>query len=110
MVQAALGRSRGGFLTLPGTLPPSVDVLRNTPAPQPRSAPELPPSLTPRLRRLWLEHVAWSAKPRGGLALTVFTQLSVDRLSSLEAQCASFEGPLSAAVYISLVQVVARAG
>ena len=34
-------------------------------------------------------------------------QLSDDRLAALFAQCASYEGPISAVVYVALVQLEA---
>ncbi|GBF89222.1 hypothetical protein Rsub_02099 [Raphidocelis subcapitata] len=49
--------------------------------------------------RLLLRKAWWSEKaPR--LQLTVVTGLTSSRLDQLEAQCASWKGPLSAAVYI----------
>jgi hypothetical protein len=53
--------------------------------------------------RLRLETVLWSAKPRP-MQFTVFTQLTIDRLQTLYNQCTTFTGPVSAAVYLSLLQ------
>ncbi|GAX83397.1 hypothetical protein CEUSTIGMA_g10822.t1 [Chlamydomonas eustigma] len=47
--------------------------------------------------------VWWSAKPQQ-IPLTVVTQLSVNRLTQLWAQCKSWPGPLSAAVHLSIQQ------
>lgn len=58
---------------------------------------------------LKLEAVLWSAKPRK-LAFTVFTQLTVDRLSALLEMCGTFSGPLSAAVFQAVVQQPGREG
>lgn len=60
-------------------------------------------------RSLKLEAVLWSAKPRK-LAFTVFTQLTVDRLSALLEMCGTFSGPLSAAVFQAVVQQPGREG
>ncbi|GLC43643.1 hypothetical protein PLESTF_001615000 [Pleodorina starrii] len=47
--------------------------------------------------RVW-----WSHKP-AGLPVTLVTQLSIGRLEQLRAQCATWRGPLAAAIYIPLV-------
>ena len=52
---------------------------------------------------LRLERVLWSSKPRP-LQLTVFTQLTIDRVNTLFNQCSTFQGPLSAAVYLALIE------
>lgn len=52
---------------------------------------------------LRLEMVLWS-KTFLRFAMTVTTQLTLDKLDSLDGQCHSFGGPLSAAVHLSLVQ------
>ena len=57
--------------------------------------------LTPRSMKL--EKVLWSKRP-AKFALTVFTQLTLDRLNMLSNQCRSFQGPISAALHLSLVQ------
>ncbi|KAI8467272.1 MAG: hypothetical protein J3K34DRAFT_42523 [Monoraphidium minutum] len=49
--------------------------------------------------RLLLREAWWSARP-GRVPLTVVTGLTSSRLDQLGAQCASWRGPLSAAVYI----------
>ncbi len=51
----------------------------------------------------------WSAKPRK-LDFTVFTQLTVNRLSALLEMCGTFSGPLSAAVFQAVVQQPGGAG
>lgn len=43
----------------------------------------------------------WSAKP-AGLQVTLLTQLSLNRLPQLKAQCAVWKGPLAAVVYLPL--------
>lgn len=50
-----------------------------------------------------LERIYWSRKP-SKLELTIFTTLTVDRLPQLREQCASYEGPLSAAVFLAITQ------
>ena len=47
--------------------------------------------------RVW-----WSPQPPG-LAVTLITQLSADRLQQLRAQCAAWMGPLAAAVYLPII-------
>ncbi|MCX6117281.1 MAG: hypothetical protein NT027_07050, partial [Proteobacteria bacterium] len=47
--------------------------------------------------------VWWSGKS-STVPVTVVTQASVDRLGQLAAQCRSWGGPLSAAVYLPLYQ------
>ena len=49
------------------------------------------------------EAILRSNKPRP-LPLTVVTQLSLDRLEALGGLCASYGGPLSAAVHVAVVQ------
>lgn len=51
-----------------------------------------------------LERVLYSARPPQ-LNLTIFTSLTLDRLPQLHAQCASYQGPLSAAVFLAVKQV-----
>lgn len=45
----------------------------------------------------------WSSKPRT-IPLTIFTQLTLDRIPTLFNQCSTYRGPLSAVVYMALVQ------
>ncbi|GFR51211.1 hypothetical protein Agub_g13537 [Astrephomene gubernaculifera] len=63
--------------------------------------------LNDTLSNLKLESILWSAKPRR-FDFTVFTQLTVNRLPTLFNMCTTFTGPLSAAVYVPLVQVGAE--
>lgn len=57
--------------------------------------------------KVWADEVAtvlaagswWSAK-RAVVPVTVVTQLSISRLPQLWAQCRSWRGPLSAAVFV----------
>lgn len=58
------------------------------------------PAAPPR-RRLKLHRAWWSSKPRK-IDLTVATGLTPTRLPQLEAQCLSWRGPLSAAIYLVL--------
>ncbi|EFJ49648.1 hypothetical protein VOLCADRAFT_89588 [Volvox carteri f. nagariensis] len=51
---------------------------------------------------LRLERVWWSRK-QSQLPLTIFTMATLDRLPLLEAQCHSYPGPLSAALYMPLL-------
>lgn len=51
-----------------------------------------------------LERVLWSSARASNASLTVFTTLTVDRLKQLRDQCRSYAGPLSAAVYLSVIQ------
>lgn len=46
----------------------------------------------------------WESSAPAAAPLTIVTQLSVTRLSQLRAQCRSWNGPLSAAVYLPLLQ------
>lgn len=55
------------------------------------------------LRRLFLHRVFWSSKPPA-LELTVACGLNPSRLEALEAQCASWKGPLAAAVYLPVLR------
>lgn len=50
-----------------------------------------------------LERILWSNKS-ARLNMTVFTTLTVDRLAQLKVQCLSFKGPLSASVFLGLIQ------
>lgn len=70
------------------------------PFPRPCRQPPSPPGPPPR-RRLLLRKALWSEKA-ARLQLTVVTGLTSSRLDQLEAQCASWKGPLSAAVYLVL--------
>ncbi|PNH12726.1 Glycosyltransferase-like protein LARGE [Tetrabaena socialis] len=56
---------------------------------------DLPSCLHPA--RVW-----WSARP-AGIPVTLVTQLSVERLPQLRAQCALWNGPLAAALYLPLL-------
>ncbi|KAG2430370.1 hypothetical protein HYH02_013732 [Chlamydomonas schloesseri] len=55
------------------------------------------------LSNLKLESIIWSARPPR-FQFTVFTQLTLNRLPTLFNMCASFSGPLSAAVFLPVVQ------
>ena len=44
----------------------------------------------------------WRSVHPSPIGLTVLTASTTSRLDALEAQCASWEGPLSAAVYVGL--------
>ena len=50
-----------------------------------------------------MHKVLWSSK-QPKLDITVFTILTVSRLDNLEAQCRSWPGPHSSAVYVPLLQ------
>ncbi|GLI63512.1 hypothetical protein VaNZ11_006497 [Volvox africanus] len=52
--------------------------------------------------RLYMVDAWWSSR-RNSIPLTIFTMMSLDRLSMLESQCRGYIGPISAAVYIPLV-------
>lgn len=52
---------------------------------------------------LYLDSVWWSQK-KTDMGMTVVTQLSMDRLAALWDQCVTWKGPISAAVYLPLVQ------
>lgn len=52
---------------------------------------------------LHCEHMLWSRKPSRA-QLTVVTQATVDRLPMLLDQCASYRGPLAAALHLPLIQ------
>jgi len=58
-----------------------------------------PPTAAPLPCRLRLHRAWWSSKPRN-VDLTVATGLTPTRLGQLEAQCLTWKGPLSAAVYL----------
>ncbi|PNH12214.1 Glycosyltransferase-like protein LARGE [Tetrabaena socialis] len=58
---------------------------------------------------LKLERILWTAQPRR-FEFTVFTQLTLNRLPTLFNMCSSYTGPLSAAVYLALVQPDAQGG
>ncbi|EFJ45024.1 hypothetical protein VOLCADRAFT_94735 [Volvox carteri f. nagariensis] len=53
---------------------------------------------------LYLHEVFVSAK-RSELPMTVFVGATLERLAALEAQCRSYPGPLSAAIYVPLLQI-----
>lgn len=57
---------------------------------------------TPR-RSLHVQSVLWSSRPPR-FQYTVLTQLTIDRLPALYNQCSTYTGPMSAAIYFSLVQ------
>ncbi|KXZ55213.1 hypothetical protein GPECTOR_3g356 [Gonium pectorale] len=52
---------------------------------------------------LFLHKVYWSAK-QPQLPLTIFVSATLERLDALDAQCRCYPGPLSAAVYVPLLQ------
>ncbi|GFR39665.1 hypothetical protein Agub_g136, partial [Astrephomene gubernaculifera] len=52
---------------------------------------------------LYLHQVFWSKK-QSQLPLTIFVGATLERLGMLEAQCRSYPGPLSAAIYVPLLQ------
>lgn len=54
-------------------------------------------------RRIKAEKIWFSHKARP-VSMTVMTQLSSDRIPTLFAQCASWQGALSAVVFLALVQ------
>ena len=59
-------------------------------------------TVSPHSCRLKVEAAYHSTRPpRGGLTVTTF--VTMERLHFLEAQCASWEGPLIAAAYLSLI-------
>lgn len=58
-------------------------------------------AMNDELNSVALAGVWWSQKDRS-VPLTIVTQTSADRLYQLHAQCKSWQGPLSAAVYVSL--------
>ncbi len=59
----------------------------------------------PALRATHVQaHAVWQSHKPHALPLTVATQLSVSRLSQLSAQCRGWKGPLSAAVYVPLLE------
>jgi hypothetical protein len=55
------------------------------------------------LPQLKIEHILDSKKPRAATDVTLVTQLSFERLYMLEGQCDVWNGVISAAVYIALV-------
>ncbi|KAG2486289.1 hypothetical protein HYH03_014994 [Edaphochlamys debaryana] len=59
--------------------------------------------LNDTLSNVKLERIIWSAKPPR-FAFTVFTQLTLNRLPTLYNMCTTYTGPLSAAVFVPLVQ------
>ncbi|KAG2444235.1 hypothetical protein HXX76_000993 [Chlamydomonas incerta] len=59
--------------------------------------------LNDTLSNLKLESVIWSGRPPR-FQFTVFTQLTLNRLPTLFNMCASYTGPLSAAVFLAVVQ------
>lgn len=50
---------------------------------------------------------SWWSKRGHNIAVSIVTQLAVDRLKLLESQCLSWDGPISAVVYYPLIQNVA---
>ncbi|GLI63689.1 hypothetical protein VaNZ11_006689 [Volvox africanus] len=52
---------------------------------------------------LKLERILWSSKPPR-FQFTIFTQLTVNRLPTLFNMCTTYTGPMSAAIFLSLVQ------
>lgn len=52
---------------------------------------------------LYVERILWSRKAPA-LPLTVFTQATINRLYAVRDQCASYSGPMAAAVHVALVQ------
>lgn len=46
----------------------------------------------------------WASQRKPHFDLTVVTQLSYDRMPALFNQCSTFKGPISATVYLPLVQ------
>ena len=52
----------------------------------------------------------WSSKRQPRFDFTVVTQLSFDRMPALFNQCSTFNGPISAAVYLPLVQTESSKG
>lgn len=60
-------------------------------------------AMNDELNPVALAGVWWSEKNRS-VPLTIVTQTSADRLYQLQAQCKSWQGPLSAAVYVALHQ------
>lgn len=50
----------------------------------------------------------WPSKSGPSFDLTVVTQLSFDRMPALFNQCSTFTGPISAAVYLPLIQQTAE--
>lgn len=60
--------------------------------------------------RLTVSHITWSQRsPSSQLPLTITTGLSLDRLYQLKAQCMGWPGPLSAVVYLAIIQDVDHA-
>ena len=63
-----------------------------------------PGTETERLPELQSMRVLRSARPRGPRAVTLVTQLSLNRLAMLENQCRAHRGPIAAVVYVAVVQ------
>ncbi|PNW87946.1 hypothetical protein CHLRE_01g008051v5 [Chlamydomonas reinhardtii] len=59
--------------------------------------------LNDTLSNPYLESIHWSARPPR-FQFTVFTQLTLNRLPTLFNMCSSYTGPLSAAVFLAVVQ------
>lgn len=61
--------------------------------------------LDERPTHLTVSHITWSQRsPSSQLPLTITTGLSLDRLYQLKAQCMGWPGPLSAVVYLAIIQ------
>lgn len=63
-----------------------------------------PGNETERLPELQSVRVLRSAAPRSPRAVTLVTQLSLNRLAMLENQCRAHRGPIAAVVYVAVVQ------
>lgn len=54
-----------------------------------------------------VSHIVWSKRsPSSRIPLTITTQLSLNRLHQLEAQCRAWAGPISAVAYLAIIQHV----